>query len=152
MKSELVKELAIFKMVKIKPNYTALARKYNCDPRTIKRYLNNPNPEQRKNNRRPSKLDPYRDIIQEKYENCSATAIFHFIKELGYEGGISILRDYCHQLKKQRHQEPVIRIETAPGDVAQVDWKEDVILYTRQNKPIKFSLFLYVLGYSRRKF
>ncbi|PEG93759.1 transposase, partial [Lactobacillus sp. UMNPBX10] len=97
-------------------------------------------------------MDPYRDVIKDKYKTCSATAIFYFIKELGYEGGISILRDCCHQLKKAQYQQPVIRVETAPGDVSQVDWKEDLVLYTRENRPITFSLFLYVLGYSRKKF
>lgn len=153
MRSELQKELAFFKMSKIKPNYAALGRKYNCDPRTIKRYLNNPQASKRRYTKhRSSKLDPYREIIKDKYLDCSATAIFYFIKELGYEGGISILRDYCHQLKKAQRQRPVIRIETAPGDVGQVDWKEDLVLYTRENQPITFSVFLYVLGYSRQKF
>ncbi|WP_304133981.1 IS21 family transposase [Limosilactobacillus coleohominis] len=140
-------------MTKIKPNYAALGRKYNCDPRTIKRYLTQNHADKRRNSkRRSSKLDPYREIIKDKYQTCSATAIFYFIKELGYEGGISILRDYCHQLKKANNQKPIIRIETAPGEVGQVDWKEDMVLHTRQNKPIHFSIFLYVLGYSRRKF
>ncbi|MCZ4024553.1 IS21 family transposase, partial [Lactobacillus gasseri] len=153
MKSELKKELMLFKMTKIKPNYAALGRKYNCDPRTIKRYLTQNHADKRRNSkRRSSKLDPYREIIKDKYQTCSATAIFYFIKELGYEGGISILRDYCHQLKKANNQKPIIRIETAPGEVGQVDWKEDMVLHTRQNKPIHFSIFLYVLGYSRRKF
>lgn len=62
------------------------------------------------------------------------------------------MRDYCHQLKKAKQQRPIIRIETAPGDVGQVDWKEDLVLHTRENKPITFSIFLYVLGYSRQKF
>ena len=153
MRSELLKELEIFRMSKIKPNYAALARQYNCDPRTIKRYLTKPQPDKRsKPTKRASKLDPYRDIIQDKYQTCSATAIFYFIKELGYSGGISILRDYCHRLKKEKAQKPVVRIETAPGDVGQVDWKENLVLYTQDNIPVKFSIFLYVLGYSRQKF
>lgn len=153
MKSELKKELILFKMTKIKPNYAALGRKYNFDPRTIKRYLTQNHADKRRNSkRRSSKLDPYREIIKDKYQTCSATAIFYFIKELGYEGGISILRDYCHQLKKADNQKPVVRIETAPGEVGQVGWKEDMVLHKRQNKPIHFSIFLYVLGYSRRKF
>lgn len=82
MRSELQKELIFFKMLKIKPNYAALGRKYNCDSRTIKRYLNNPKANRRKyTKRRVSKLDPYREVIKEKYQTCSATAIFYFIKE-----------------------------------------------------------------------
>ncbi|MFR0542128.1 hypothetical protein ACLUXR_02060, partial [Limosilactobacillus reuteri subsp. suis] len=47
---------------------------------------------------------------------------------------------------------PVVRIQTAPGQSAQVDWKEDFVLHTRKGTPIKFSIFLYVLGYSRKKY
>ena len=105
MRLELQEELIFYKMAKIKPNYAALGRQYNCDPRTIKRYLNNPQAGKRQTNkRRPSKLDPYRDVIKDKYKTCSATAIFYFIKELGYEGGI-LNFTICHkQLLKQPKQ------------------------------------------------
>lgn len=78
MRTELSKELTIYKMNNIKPNYAALARQYNCDSRTIKRYLLDPDAGKRKNpKRRVSKLDPFRDIIRDKYQTCSATAIFY---------------------------------------------------------------------------
>ena len=81
MRLELQEELIFYKMAKIKPNYAALGRQYNCDPRTIKRYLNNPQAGKRQTNkRRPSKLDPYRDVIKDKYKTCSATAIFYFTR------------------------------------------------------------------------
>ena len=35
--NELRKELVIMKELEIKPNYSELARKYNCDPRTVKK-------------------------------------------------------------------------------------------------------------------
>ncbi|MCT7841185.1 MAG: hypothetical protein N4Q43_04735 [Lactobacillus crispatus] len=74
MKSELKKELMLFKMTKIKPNYAALGRKYNCDPRTIKRYLTQNHADKRRNSkRRSSKLDPYREIIKDPnlFGNCN---------------------------------------------------------------------------------
>ena len=80
MRLELQEELIFYKMAKIKPNYAALGCQYNCDPRTIKRYLNNPQAGKRQTNkRRPSKLDPYRDVIKDKYKTlfCNSHFLFH---------------------------------------------------------------------------
>ena len=154
MRQDIRQELRKYQMDKIKPNFTELGRQLGCDPRTAKKYYYlKEDGYENKRKRRKSKLDPYRNIIDEKVKNsCSATSIFYFIKEMGYTGGISILRDYCHQIKVKKHTTPVVRIQTAPGQSAQVDWKEDFVLHTRKGTPIKFSIFLYVLGYSRKKY
>ncbi|TLQ04496.1 hypothetical protein FEZ51_05395 [Pediococcus stilesii] len=59
----------------IKPNFSELARRYNSDYRTVKRAYNElligRSPIQPK--KRPSLLDGYREVIQEKLNNsCSA--------------------------------------------------------------------------------
>ncbi|MCG4650685.1 hypothetical protein L0P02_11985, partial [Bifidobacterium longum] len=54
----------------IKPNYSAIARQYGVDPRTVKAaYLRAINDEAtvRKQSKRHSKLDGYQDIIEDKY-------------------------------------------------------------------------------------
>lgn len=141
-------------MDKIKPNFTELGRQLGCDPRTAKKhYYLKEDGYENKRKRRKSKLDTYRNIIDEKVKNSySATSIFYFIKEIGYTGGISILHDYCHQIKVKKQITPVVRIQIVPGQSAQVDWKEELVLHTRKGTPIKFSVFLYVLGYSRKKY
>lgn len=35
---------------------------------------------------------------------------------------------------------------------AQVEWKEDLVLYNRSGQRFQINLFLYVLGYSRWKY
>ena len=39
--NNLRKELVIMKELDLKPNYAQLARKHNCDWRTVKKYHNN---------------------------------------------------------------------------------------------------------------
>ncbi|WP_395538573.1 hypothetical protein [Lactiplantibacillus pentosus] len=137
-------------MNKIKPNFAEIGRRYGVDPRTVKRYYNlglTPPDEQPQPLRRPSKLDDYRKTIEEKVlEGCSATAIYYFIKERGYQGKQSILRDYCRTIRKAATKKATIRIETSPGLSAQVDWKEDLTLVSRHGEIVKGNIFLYVLG------
>lgn len=62
------------------------------------------------------------------------------------------MRDYCKTIKKTAQKKATIRIETSPGLSAQVDWKEDITLISRNGESIKGNIFLYVLGYSRMKY
>ena len=86
MRQDIRQELRKYQMDKIKPNFTELGRQLGCDPRTAKKYYYlKEDGYENKRKRRKSKLDPYRNIIDEKVKNsCSATSIFYFIKEMGY--------------------------------------------------------------------
>ena len=86
MRQDIRQELRKYQMEKIKPNFTELGRQLGCDPRTAKKYYYlKEDGYENKRKRRKSKLDPYRNIIDEKVKNsCSATSIFYFIKEMGY--------------------------------------------------------------------
>ncbi len=143
-------------MNNLKPNFAEVGRRFGVDPRTVKRYYDRGQQPQDKHPqpiRRPSKLDGFRAIIEEKVnDGCSATAIYYFIKERGYQGKPSILRDYCRQIKTTATKKATIRIETSPGLSAQVDWKEDITLVSRHGEVVRGSIFLYVLGYSRMKY
>lgn len=143
-------------MNKIKPNFAEIARRFDTDPRTVKRYYEqslNPAAKPPEKLKRPSKLDPFKGLIREKVEaGCSASAIYHFIKEHDYRGGQSILRDYCRTIRQRETKRATVRVETSPGLSAQVDWKEDIVLTTRSGEVVKGSIFLYVLGYSRAKY
>ncbi|WP_226999224.1 hypothetical protein [Schleiferilactobacillus harbinensis] len=92
-------------MNKIKPNFAEIARRFDTDPRTVKRYYEqslNPAAKPPEKLKRPSKLDPFKGLIREKVEaGCSASAIYHFIKEHDYRGGQSILRDYCRTIRQR---------------------------------------------------
>ena len=74
---------------KIKPNYSAVARQYDVDPRTVKaaylRAQSDKTAVVRKRRSRRGKLDGYQDIIEEKYAaDCSDGSIYDFILEKGF--------------------------------------------------------------------
>ncbi|EOT26264.1 IS21 family transposase [Enterococcus saccharolyticus] len=158
MRKDIQEGVKFYIMNNIKPNYAELARQYDCDPRTVRNHFREGTGEKtkiikRSSSKKISKLDPFKPLIEEKVaDGCSATAIYSLIKRLGYEGKITILRDYCRTIKVEKVKKATIRIETSPGLSAQVDWKENMTLYTREGRAITFNIFLYVLGYSRYKY
>lgn len=138
-------------------NKAELARRYDCDPRTVDRYLKIQSGELKpKENTREyhSKLDDYKDIIIHKVDTygCTAMAVYKFIEKKGYTGKYSILADFVKQHKDEEVKKATIRFETNPGLQAQVDWKEDMTLVNRFGEEFKINIFLMVLGYSRLKF
>ena len=141
----------------IEPNYAALSRQYDVDYRTAKKAYQevkegDAKPQKQKK-QRPSLLDPYRDVIKAKLElNCSAMAIFKFIQKKGFQGQYTIVKTYCASIRKARTHKATIRVEHTAGLSAQVDWKEEMTLYNKENKPYHFNIFLYVLPYSKLKY
>ncbi len=143
----------------IKPNYAELGRQYNCDPRTVKKYYEAGKENElerlkkRQQNKKASKLDPFKEIINKKIElGCTAMAIFKYIEKKGYEGKYTILREYCKNKKQNETKKATIRVETNPGIAAQVDWKEDMVMHDKFGRTYQFNIFLYVLHYSKMKY
>ena len=74
---------------------------------------------------RPSKLDPYRATIRRLVldDQLSAVLVLEEIRELGYPGGYSILKDYVRQLRPTPpNKPPTTVLERPPGKDGQVDW------------------------------
>lgn len=152
MRTDVYEKVSLYKMNELKPKFTEVARTYGCDPRTVKRYYEGCK-KTRVYNKKPSKLDAYKSIIEEKLDlGVSGTAIYHFIQKRGYEGKYTILRDYCQLVKKEKTEKATIRVETSPGLSAQVDWKEDFTLHTKTGDKITIQIFLMILGSSRYKY
>lgn len=114
---------------------------------TVRKYLRTRKPPKYQlNQKRPSKLDPYKAFLQERINNAKphlipATVLHQEIKDLGYQGGITILRGWVRREKKQAETvEKIVRFETPPGHQAQVDW-------TVLGKGLY--AFVMILGYSR---
>lgn len=104
---------------------------------------------------RPSKLDPFRPIIEERVKSGlhSVPAIMNLIVPLGYEGKETIVRDYVRSIKPPRTKRnpPIRRFETAPGEQLQFDW--GVFSYVdRYGKDRNIAGLACVLGFSRRIF
>ena len=100
--------------------------------------------------RRPSKLDPYKPYLESRLcrFDLPATVLLREIREQGYEGGITILREFVAGVKQRHVQRVVDRFETEPGRQAQVDWAScGTIVHEGRRRHL--SLLLVVLGYSR---
>ena len=104
----------------------------------------------KKATRRPSKLDPYKPYLDSRLErfDLPATVLLDEIKEKGYTGGITILREYVAKVKKRQVRRVVDRFETEPGRQAQVDWASCGLI-DHDGTRRRLSLFVLVLGYSR---
>ena len=145
-------------MTDIQPNYAALAKQYNCDYRTVKRYYEAgkrgdiDQVKKRKSSVSPL-LDGFEEMIKDKMElSCSASSIYYFIKKKGYKGGYTTVKRFCRNYREKRVKKATIRIETTPGLSAQVDWKENIKMVSKHGEVFYFNIFLYVLGYSRMKY
>ncbi|MFP7308962.1 IS21 family transposase, partial [Enterococcus faecalis] len=145
-------------MTDIQPNYAALAKQYNCDYRTVKRYYESGKKgtidqvKKRKSSVSPL-LDGFEEMIKDKMElSCSASSIYYFIKKKGYKGGYTTVKRFCRNYREKRVKKATIRIETTPGLSAQVDWKENIKMVSKHGEVFYFNIFLYVLGYSRMKY
>ena len=157
MRKDVYERMRYFVLEKIKPNYSAVARQYDVDPRTVKaaylRAQSDKTSVVRKRRSRRSKLDGYQDIIEDKYAaGCSARSIYDFIVEKGFTGKYTIVKDYCHRFRKAQTKKATIRVEHTIGLSAQVDLKEQVKMTDWNGVPHTFSIFLYVLPYSKFKF
>ena len=106
-------------------SYAEIGRKHHIDPRTAKKYAESEEvPKYTLKQKRPSKLDPYKDYIDALLEedNYSAALILERIRERGCQCGYTIVKDYVSQKKKELNSKATVRFETVPGLQGQVDW------------------------------
>jgi len=131
----------------------AIARELLISRETVRKYLRSPRLEPVYGPRgpRPSKLDPYKAYIRQRLRDAAprrlpATVLLREIRERGYEGGISILKDWLAKERPAPVVPEIKRFETEPGYQAQIDWTT-----IRRGKD-RLSAFVATLGYSRWSF
>lgn len=102
---------------------------------------------------RPSKLDPFKPYVADRLVefDLPATVLLREIRELGYAGGISILKEFVAERKGEQVKQVIERFETLPGRQAQLDWGECGVI-TENDIRKKLYVFVLVLGYSRMMF
>ena len=130
-----------------------IAKELSISRNTVSKMLRKTKIQDKMNRKRRSKLDPYREQIKvfiDKY-NLSAVRILEEIRKLGYDGGYTILKDYCHELRKDRRIQAVYRYETDPGKQSQVDFGEFGYIDI-DGKKRKLYAFSMILGYSRMRY
>lgn len=129
----------------------AIARRLGLSRNTVRAALRRDGPPERTpQGRPPSKLEPYKDYLVARlteFPELSVEALFDEVRALGYQGQISILKDFTRPYRIRR-REPVVRFETAPGLQAQVDFA-DLGRHEIAGVVTDVYLFVMVLGFSR---
>ena len=154
MDQRLITQLKIIKLSNTKPNFADLARKYDVDWRTVKKYYDGYDGKP-KHHSKPSKLDKHLPLIKDKLaiKGTTVRAVYEFIIDerdpnIGtYSNFIKYIKSKGLKPKKSEAGHP--RFETEPGIQAQVDWKEDISITNRFGEIFTFQVFDYKLGYSR---
>ena len=104
--------------------------------------------------KRASKLDAYEETLKrllERYPRITGQRLFEELRDAGYDGGISILRDRLRQLRPEPKKTPIFRFETEPGLQGQMDWSPYTLKFLKTGKTV-VQCFSYILGFSRRHF
>ncbi len=132
---------------------TQTASALGLDPRTVAKWRDVEfRPRAAPAVRRPSKLDPFKGQIVRWLDThpYSAQQILQRLRELGFDGGRSIVKDYVARIRP-RPQPAFLKLDFAPGECAQVDWGEWGTIAVGNTRR-RLSLFVMVLCYSRRMY
>ncbi|HXW31313.1 MAG TPA: IS21 family transposase [Xanthobacteraceae bacterium] len=128
------------------------ARALHLHPRTVAKWSACSHFEPRRPVSRGSLLDPFKPRVTRLLETYpySAVQIFQRLREEGYGGGMTILRDYVRRIRPPKR--PVyLKLNFAAGECAQVDWGSFGSVAVRNTRR-RLSFFVMVLAYSRRMF
>lgn len=149
---KLRQELLIMGTLNIKPNYSELARIYECDRRTVKKYNDGYTKENIKR-KKPSKLDEHKENIKSKLELPGATinGTYQYFKKNNDIGTYSNFYKYVkkEKLKPRKNNKAHLRYETEFGKQLQFDWKEDLQMINKHGEIFEFNIFSATLGASR---
>jgi len=131
----------------------AVSKELGFSKNTVKKYIDPKNTDKQSYPTRASKLDPYKNEINRLMSNgvFNCVVILEHIEKLGYDGKMTILKDYVAPFRPPKNVPAVRRYETLPGKQAQMDW--GICQYTDLKGNIrKVSAFTMVLGNSRTRF
>ncbi len=104
--------------------------------------------------RRHSIIDEYEPVLRElldRYPNLTGERALQELRERGFKGHYTIVRERIKRLRPRAAPLPVPRFETGPGTQAQMDHGVYDIDFVREGRR-RVYLFSYLLGYSRRQY
>jgi len=129
-----------------------ISRRLEVARETVARALRAKGPPVYRRRAARSKLDPFKGRIADllaEYPRLSAVRVREILRAEGYTGGMTILRDYLHQVRPRPIQ-AFQRTVYPPGEIGQVDWARmpDAIPDAFGKLRPVYALVM-VLGYSR---
>ena len=126
-----------------------ISRELNLDCRTVEKWIEKKQYQQRKSPRRASKLDPFKGQIQRMLETHPYTAaqIFQRLREDDFDGGYTIVKEYVRKVRPPKII-AFLKLSFAPGECAQVDWGSYGSVAVGETRR-RLSFFVMVLCYSR---
>ena len=149
--------ISYYKVMGVRPNFSQLAKEIGVDRHTLSDMYY----ERRefKPRERTSQLDKYKDEIREilKDPSCNIAAAYFYLSdsERGENAIKCTLSNFTKYVNKNRLNQKIkgyiahFRYETEPGEQLQVDWVENLKLFTVEGEELQFNLFSATLGYSR---
>lgn len=151
----------------MKPNFAKIARELDVDWRTVKRHYMEGAPS--KNRRRKSNVDDLKPLIQKLLLDDSTPQKFYYksvlwrylcdnygltIKESTFRQYIlkhKEFQNYFDKHKGPKKKAATVHFETAPGEQAQLDWKENISFLDANNQMLTVNVLSLTFSYSRRK-
>ena len=126
-----------------------IARELSLHPQTVSHWLKQPSFTGRKPARRASRLDPYKPMIVRllNQHDYSAVQILQRLRQSGYEGGSTILKDFVRKVRPPK-KTAYLTLSFESGDCAQVDWAHAGAVNVGSTRR-RLSFFSMVLCYSR---
>jgi transposase len=103
---------------------------------------------------RHSIVDAFEPILKQllaKYPNLTVERAWQELRQRGFGGGYTVVRQRVRLLRPRPAPAPVPRFETGPGQQAQMDFGVYDIDFGREGRR-RVYLFSYLLGYSRRQY
>jgi transposase len=125
------------------------ARALGVHPQTVAKWMKCPQYQARQPAPRTSRLDPFKARIVRLLEAhpYSAQQVFQRLREEGFDGGFTIVKDYVRRVRPVR-REAFLKLSFAPGECAQLDWGEYGSIGVGSTRR-RLSFFVMVLCYSR---
>ena len=104
----------------------AISELTGCDRKTVRKHLLEPEavPSYGPRAAQSSKLDAHKSYLEDRLKAgvWNAQVLFREIRQRGYRGGCTILKDWMQPQRAAGMATAVRRFETPPGKQAQVDW------------------------------
>jgi transposase len=144
-------DFAVIKSLKHRGVYIKdIAAELDVAPRTISRALKRGSAPTAERKPRSTKLDGYKAKVDQLLSEgvWNTMVILRELQQLGYTGGITMLRLYVKPKRVLRPERATVRFETEPGKQLQSDWGEVQVMIGGKMTRVHF--IVNELGYSRR--